>query len=282
MPCRHVSAQRVIACVPRRNRPPTRLRARILAYMGTFQPAMGQTLGHAVQNQRLPTPSRAMCLETHQIRPCPRNHRPGRVRTWPRLQSGRTIAVRLTIPTCLPAPRAAVGIHSISALRQQRSARRYTSQPLRYVRCLAKLETARAHVPPSAHGVRIPARCARAGPDGGTRAVACCLGAVHSTFRPRSAQAAGNLARNTQTVFLPVHPLRSIRRSQGRGVSRPIALHTCQLLGPIVPCPDNSAIRSRRPAVSASASESHLRSPGGISGPAAHPARPTLASSRGS
>jgi hypothetical protein len=32
MPRRHVSAQRLIACVPRRNRPPTRLRARILAY----------------------------------------------------------------------------------------------------------------------------------------------------------------------------------------------------------------------------------------------------------
>ena len=118
--------------MPRRNRPQTRLRARILAYTGTVQPAVGQTLGRAVQIQRLPTPSRALCLETHQTRPYPRNHRPGRVRTWPRLQSGRTTARRLTIPTCLPAPRAAVGIHSKSALRQQRSARRYTSQPLRY------------------------------------------------------------------------------------------------------------------------------------------------------
>ena len=51
------------------------------------------------------------------------------------------------------------------------------------VRCLPKLETARAHVPPSAHGVRIPARSARAGPDDGPRSVACCLGAVRSTFR---------------------------------------------------------------------------------------------------
>ena len=122
MPRRHVSAQRLIACVPRRNRPQTRLRARILAYTGTVQPAVGQTLGRAVQIQRLPTPSRALCLETHQTRPCPRNHRPERVRTWPRLQSGRTTARRLTIPTCLPAPRAAVGIHSF-ATRQIGSAR---------------------------------------------------------------------------------------------------------------------------------------------------------------
>ena len=122
MPRRHVSAQRLIACVPRRNRPQTRLRARILAYTGTVQPAVGQTLGRADQIQRLPTPSRALCLETHQTRPYPRNHRPGRVRTWPRLQSGRTTAGRLTIPTCLPAPRAAVGIHSF-ATRQIGSAR---------------------------------------------------------------------------------------------------------------------------------------------------------------
>ena len=78
-------------------------------------------------------------------------------------------------------------------------------------------------------------------------------------------------ARLRQTMLLPVDPLRSIRRSQGRGVSRSIALHTCQLLGPTVPYPDTSAIRSRRPAVPAFASESHLRSPGGISGPAGHP-----------
>jgi hypothetical protein len=81
---------------------------------------------------------------------------------------------------------------------------------------------------------------------------------------------------------VPVHPLRSTRRSQGRGGSRLIALHAFQLLGPTVPYPDNSAIRSRRPAASAFASESHLRSPGGISGPAGQPARPTRASSRGS
>jgi hypothetical protein len=65
-------------------------------------------------------------------------------------------------------------------------------------------------------------------------------------------------------------------------VSRQIALHTCQLLGPTVPCPETSAIRSRRPAASEFASEPHLRSPGGISGPAGHPDGGTLASSRGS
>ena len=67
-------------------------------------------------------PSRALCLQTHQTRPYPRNHRPGRVRTWPRLESGRNIAGRLTSPTSPPAPRAAVGIHSF-ATRQIGSAR---------------------------------------------------------------------------------------------------------------------------------------------------------------
>ena len=122
MPRRHVSAQRLIACVPRRNQPQTRLRARILASMGTLQLTEGQNFGHAFQIQRLPTPSRALCLQTHQTRPCPRNHRPGRVRTWSRLESGRTTAGRLTSPTCPPAPRAAVGIHSF-ATRQIGSAR---------------------------------------------------------------------------------------------------------------------------------------------------------------
>jgi hypothetical protein len=84
-------------------------------------------------------------------------------------------------------------------------------------------------------------------------------------------------ARLCRTILLPVHPLRSIRRFQGRGVSRPIALRSCQLLGPTVPCPETSAIRSRRPVASEFASEPHLRSPGGISGPAGHPARGTRA-----
>jgi hypothetical protein len=59
--------------------------------------------------------------------------------------------------------------------------------------------------------------------------------------------------------------------SKGRGVGHQIALHTCELLKPMVPYPCMSAVRSRRPAVSAFASASHLRSPGGISGPAGNP-----------
>jgi hypothetical protein len=89
-------------------------------------------------------------------------------------------------------------------------------------------------------------------------------------------------ARLRQTVLVPVHSLRSTRRSQGRGASHPIVLHAFQLLGPTVPYPDTSAVRSRRPAASAFASESHLRSPGGISGPAGHPDGGTRALPRGS
>jgi len=89
-------------------------------------------------------------------------------------------------------------------------------------------------------------------------------------------------ARLRPTVLLPDHLLRSIHRSQGRGASRPIALHTCQLLDSTIIYPCMSAVRSHRPAASAFASESHLRSPCEISGPAGHPARPILASSRGS
>jgi hypothetical protein len=83
-------------------------------------------------------------------------------------------------------------------------------------------------------------------------------------------------ARLRQTVLLPVHPLRSIRRSQGRDVSRSIALPACKLPGPTFPYPENSAIRSRRPAVSApSLSWRNI-------GACRSPRRPTLASSRGS
>ena len=167
--------------------------------MGTAQLVMDQTRGYAVQNQRWPTPSRALCLETHQTRPCARNHRPERVRTCPRLQSGRTVAGRLTIPTCLPAPRAAVGIHSKSALRQKRSARRYKSQPLRYaasrsstqmVRTCCRARTACA----SRLAAREPvSKVARA--QWRVAWVPCAA---------RSAQAAGNLARDP-----PIDPRRS-------------------------------------------------------------------------
>ena len=93
---------------------------------------------------------------------------------------------------------------------------------------------------------------------------------------------ATTVARFGRAFLGPVHPFCSIRRFHRCGVGRPIALHTCQMLKPTVPYPCMSAVRSRRPAVSAFASESHLRSPGGISGPAGQPDGGTLASSRGS
>ena len=71
------------------------------------------------------------------------------------------------------------------------------------VRCLPKLHTAGAHSPPSAHAVRIPARCGRAGPDDGTRAVACCLGAVRSTFRPGGRQPGARSTHRPQAVVIP-------------------------------------------------------------------------------
>jgi hypothetical protein len=114
-PCSKPSArhlQRLIACVPSRNQPQTRLQARILTDIGTLHLTAGQTLGHAAQSQRLPTPSRALCLETHQTRPCPRNHRPGRVRTWSQPQSGRCHGKLLAFHAHPPTPGAA-GRHSL-------------------------------------------------------------------------------------------------------------------------------------------------------------------------
>jgi hypothetical protein len=77
---------------------------------------------------------------------------------------------------------------------------------------------------------------------------------------------AATFARFGRAILGLVHPFCSIRRFHRCGVSRPIALHTCQMLKPTFPYPCMSTVRSRRPAVSAFASESHLRSPGGISG----------------
>jgi hypothetical protein len=60
----------------------------------------------------------------------------------------------------------------------------------------------------------------------------------------------------------------AIPRSQcpgRRGLSQLRSI-LCQLLGPAVPCPVASAVRSRRPADSKFTSESHLRSPGGYRG----------------
>ena len=103
--------------------------------------------------------------------------------------------------------------------------------------------------------------------------------APRGSFRGRSPAGtcrttyADRCARLRQTMLLPVHPLRSIRRFQGRGVGRQIALHMCQLLDSTDQCPNTSAVRSRRPALSGFASESHLRSLDGISGPATRPAQ---------
>ena len=96
------------------------------------------------------------------------------------------------------------------------------------VRCLPKLETARAHVPPSAHGVRIPARCARAGPDGGPRAVACCLGAVRSTFRPGGQQPGARSTHRPQAVVIP--RLRHLGWPRMRGLA-PVRSHYARIAG---------------------------------------------------
>ena len=194
MPRRHVSAQRLIACVPRRNQPQTRLRARILTKIGTLQLTVGQNLGHAVQIQRLPTPSRALCLETHQTRPYPRNHRPEPVRTCSRRQSGRTFPGRLTIPTCLPAPRAAVGNHSKSALRQQRSARRYKSQPLWYAASRSSIQLIR-----TCCRARMPCASRLAAREPVPTVARVQWRVAWVPCAARSAQAAGNLARDPST-----------------------------------------------------------------------------------
>ena len=85
----------------------------------------------------------------------------------------------------LPAGAQGCGRHSLKICAAPATKRPPLHIAAAAVRCLPKLETARAHVPPSAHGVRIPARCARAGPDDGPRAEACCLGAVRSLYPPR-------------------------------------------------------------------------------------------------
>jgi hypothetical protein len=80
-------------------------------------------------------------------------------------------------------------------------------------------------------------------------------------------------ARFGRAILGLVHPFCSIRRFRRCGVGRSIALHACQLLKPTVPYPCMSAVTSRRPAVSAFASESHLRSPAEYRGlPVSRPA----------
>ncbi len=86
---------------------------------------------------------------------------------------------------------------------------------------------------------------------------------------------------------VPLHTLRSIRCSQCRGASRPITLHTRQLLDSTAIYPFMSAVLSPpgclriRLRIPPSSSLSFKFSCG-ISGPADHPARGTRPSSRGS
>jgi hypothetical protein len=212
---------------PRRRPPPPACPAWNFAYIGTVQPAVGQSLGRAAQIQRLPTPSRALCLETHQTRPYPRNHRYGRVRTWSRLQSGRTITGKLAFHAHPPTPGAA-GRHSLKMCAAPETKRPSLQIAATAVRCLPKLETGGTHVPPSAHGVRIPARCARTGLDGGPRAVACCLGAVRSTFRPGGRQPGAGSIHRPQAVVIP--RLRHLGWPRMRGVA-PVRSHYARIAG---------------------------------------------------
>ena len=117
----------------------------------------------------------------------------------------------------LPAGAQGCGRHSLKICAAPATKRPPLHIAAAAVRCLPKLETARAHVPPSAHGVRIPARCARAGPDGGPRAVACCLGAVRGTFRPGGRQPGARSTHRPQAVVIP--RLRHLGWPRMRGVA---------------------------------------------------------------
>ena len=128
----------------------------------------------------------------------------------------------------LPAGAQGCGRHSLKICAAPATKRPPLHIAAAAVRCLPKLETARAHVPPSAHGVRIPARCARAGPDGGPCAVACCLGAVRSTFRPGGQQPGARSTHRPQAVVIP--RLRHLGWPRMRGVAS-VRSHYAQIAG---------------------------------------------------
>ena len=96
------------------------------------------------------------------------------------------------------------------------------------VRCLPRLHTAGAHSPPSVHGVRIPARCARAGPNDGPRAEACCQGAVRSTVRPGGRPPGARVTPRPQAVVSP--RLRHLGWPRMRGVA-PVRSHYTRIAG---------------------------------------------------
>jgi hypothetical protein len=93
---------------------------------------------------------------------------------------------------------------------------------------------------------------------------------------------AGTTSSETMSAFASLRwkskrassPAGRIRCSPGRGVSPLIALPACKRLGPEVMRRSISAFRSRRPAASELASESYVRPPGQLSGPAGHPFGP--------
>ena len=61
------------------------------------------------------------CVSRHIKLDHTRNHRPGRVRTWPRLQSGRTSTAKIAVPTHPPSPGGLrVGTDPHSSLRRAR------------------------------------------------------------------------------------------------------------------------------------------------------------------
>jgi hypothetical protein len=74
LPGRDASAQTLIACVPCRNRPPTRLRARNLAYICTAQVAVGQNIDHTPSRPGAGSHPRVTCVSRHikLSRPYPR------------------------------------------------------------------------------------------------------------------------------------------------------------------------------------------------------------------
>jgi hypothetical protein len=139
-----------------------------LANISTSRLVMGQSLGHAVQNQRWPTP---VSRDTsNPARPISRVHRPGRALRG--LGSKASVLPRQGPPSRRTRRRRGlrVGIPSRSHLRTPPA----PSHPSMRIaataaRCLPKLVAADAHVLPSAHGLRISIRCVTADPDGGRR-----------------------------------------------------------------------------------------------------------------
>jgi hypothetical protein len=126
----------------------------------------------------------------------------------------------------LPAGAQGCGRHSLKVCSAPATKRPSLRIAAAAVRCLPKLDTAGTHVLPSGHGVRIPARCARAGLEGGMRAVACCLGAVRSAFRQGGRQPGARSTHRPQAVGFP--RLRHLGWPRMRGVA-PVCSHYARI-----------------------------------------------------